>query len=70
MSNTENAELATGALSHLSVELGTTSNECTHEPMLIYTNPVNNSLVEEPICRRCGHKIKFSNAKGCYVLAA
>ena len=27
MSNTENTELATGALSHLSVELGTTSDE-------------------------------------------
>ena len=70
MSNTEKAELATGALSHLSVELGMTSDECVHEPMLIYTSPVNNSLVAEPICRRCGHKIKFNNDKGCYVLAA
>jgi hypothetical protein len=35
MSNTENTELATGALSHLSVELGTTSDELDSEPCLL-----------------------------------
>jgi len=35
MSNTGNAELATGALSHLSVELGTTSDELDSEPCLL-----------------------------------